>query len=302
MYKIVKNIFSLPPIKVRCPSYRIEVCWTALFFLIQLVLINGCWHIGTYSLNCRKILWNVGHFEWRHLNNRDHTTAFLKAFPGKFTYVFSPKFTVCFSNEFHWKESSLFQLMVGWLMSNKSYQKSYRWRLNAQPGLVFYVLAPSLLSWAYSVVSTEQAWSLLSWSVYYLANCSLLSLCSWACPEKAPSNLMRQPNRLSVIFSMNTYNVYFRCRRPGINNTTKCAPVLLYTMDEVFNWTSDIKVTLTDLLTDHWLVLAGDFGWPGDAGDLQKKCGLGGWHKCPTDVIFHSKCKVKIFYNGDVFT
>ena len=154
----------------------------------------------TYSLKGRENHWNVGHFEWRHLINRNHTTALLKAFPGKFTYVFSPKFTVCFSYDFHWKESSLFQLMVGWLMSNTPYQNSYSWRLNAQPGPVFHVLAPDLLSWASLGVSTEQAWSLLSWSVFYLANCSLLSSCSRACPEQAPSDLVRQPNSLSVIF------------------------------------------------------------------------------------------------------
>ena len=97
--------------------------------------------------------------------------------------------------------------------------------LSSRP--VFYVLAPSLLSWAHSGVSTEQAWSLLSWSIFYLANCSLLSDCSRACPEQAPSDLMRQPNSFSVIFfDEHIYNVYFRGRRPGINNTTKCVPVL----------------------------------------------------------------------------
>ena len=98
-------------------------------------------------------------------------------------------------------------------------------------GPVFYVLAPSLLSWAYSGVSTEQAWSLLSWSVFYLANCSLLSPCSRACPEQAPSDLMRQPNSLSVIFSMNTYNVYFWCRRHGINNNEVCISLTVISLN-----------------------------------------------------------------------
>ena len=99
---------------------------------------------------------------------------------------------------------------------------------------------------------------------------------------------MRQPNSLNIIFSMNTYTMFTSGADDMASTTTKCAPVLLYKMTDVLNWTSDMDVTPTELLAEHRLVLAGDFGRPGDAGGLtkNKKGSLGGCYKCPTDVSF----------------
>ena len=43
------------------------------------------------------------------------------------------------------------------------------------------------------------------------------------------------------------------------------------------NWTSEMEVTLTELLAEHRLVLAGDFGRPGDAGGLTKNQKKAAW-------------------------
>ena len=126
--------------------------------------------------------------------------------------------------------------------------------------------------------------------------------CSVHAHELVPGELMRQPNSLGAIFfEEHIYNVYFRCRRPSIDNTTKCAPVSLYTVAEVLNWTSDIEVTLTDLLAEHRLVLAGDFGRPGDASGLRKRKRPGRLSQMPYRCKF-SLFNVNIFYIGDVFT